>query len=91
MKGKLSPTIGVSAGDGTNMTLTAFTGAPSLSGGTGAKLVWNLPLPKGVELNQDGLLTGMVAVPLVRTLSVVVEDSSTPVQSVIAPLTLRIE
>jgi hypothetical protein len=91
MKGKLSPTIGVSAGDGTNMTLTAFTGAPSLAGGTGAKLVWNLPHPKGVELNQDGLLTGMVATPLVRTLSVVVEDSSTPVQSVTALLTIRIE
>ncbi len=90
MKGKLSPTIGVSAGDGTNMALTSFSGAAVIPGGTGAKFVWNPPLPGGMTLSPDGLLTGTVATPLSRSLPIVLEDSSTPVQSITALLTVRV-
>ncbi len=91
MRGKLSPTVGIAAGDGTAPVLSSFNGALSLANGDCETLAWKPSLPAGVTLSAKGVLAGTAAAPAVRTVTVVVKDQSVPVQTATADLTLRIE
>ena len=91
MRGKLSPTVGIAAGDGTAPVLSSFNGAPYLANGDCETLAWKPSLPPGVTLSAKGVLSGTAAAPVLRTVTVVVQDHSVPVQTATADLTLRIE
>ena len=89
--GKLSPTIGISAGDGDRFVLSPINGWASIPMGTGVKFAWRAALPKDVQLKEDGTLFGVVDQPGTWIVPVEVSDASVPPQSLQAPLTLRIE
>jgi hypothetical protein len=91
VEGKLSPTIGVSAGDGTRLTLSSLNGSTTLARKTGEKIKWIPSLPAGVTLSPAGVLSGTAAAPLTRTLGVQVRDQSVPARTADGLLTLRVE
>ncbi len=91
IQGKLSPTIGISAGDGTNITLASVNNAPDIPGGLAIKIKWTPTVPQTVTLDSGGLLSGTVAAPLLRRVPILVEDSSVPAQTATSRLTLQVE
>jgi hypothetical protein len=91
MGGKLSPTAGLSGGLGTPLSLSQFNGVQSLSAGDCETFLWRPPLSAGVTLSPAGLLSGTVAAPMTRTVSVRVTDSATPARTATADLTLTVE
>jgi hypothetical protein len=91
MPGKLSPTIGVSSGDGSSMTLSDFDGRQSFQKGDCTRLDWRPPLPPGTTLGTNGVLSGTVESPVTRTIPITVQDRSVPVQTASAVLTLRVD
>jgi subtilisin family serine protease len=57
----LSPTIGISAGDGIRYLLSTYDGAGSLTYANSHEFVLPVPLPLGIELSADGVLSGTAA------------------------------
>ncbi|MGD8451156.1 MAG: S8 family serine peptidase [Phycisphaerae bacterium] len=57
----LTPTIGISAGDGVHYLLSSYDGAGSLTWANSHEFVQPVPLPDGVVLDADGTLHGVPA------------------------------
>ena len=90
----LTPTIGVSAGDGERYLLASYDGAGSLDGADSLEIFPPAGLPEGMEISPDGVLTGTPAesgtfAPRVRVvdglgrstvkeLGLVIDDGSPP-------------
>jgi subtilisin family serine protease len=55
----LSPTIGISSGDGTHYLLTSYNNASSLTNANSLELMRPAQLPEGIELSPDGVLSGI--------------------------------
>lgn len=55
----LTPTIGVSSGDGSNYFLSAYNGASSLGNAHSVEIFPPSSLPEGVELSETGVLSGI--------------------------------
>jgi hypothetical protein len=54
----LSPTIGISAGDGTNYLLSTYNNASTLTNANSHEFARISPLPPGITLSSSGLLSG---------------------------------
>ena len=87
----VSPTIGISAGDGEHYVLAPLDGWSSIPRGLGVKFAPRPTLPEGVTLSEDGTLSGQVAATGEWAVAVTVTDSSIPSSAVSGVLTLGIE
>jgi len=77
----ISPTIGISNGDGTNYLLSQYNGQTSISIGTAAHLVYAAPLPPGLSLASNGVLSGMPTEIGSYAFDIRVRDSGTRIQT----------
>jgi len=71
----LTPTVGVSNGDGTHYTLSAYNGAAQLDSANSVRLRIPQGLPEGITLDADGLLSGTPVEAISSTFTVQVMDS----------------
>jgi hypothetical protein len=87
----LTPTIGVSAGDGQRFLLASLDGMSSLQAGQGLELDYGGMLPPGLELNtQTGRIEGIPAEQGVYEFNVVVTDGGLTPQSDIRRFSLSV-
>jgi|GEM_PF-1313264 len=55
----LTPTIGISAGDGSNYLLTSYNNSTSLTNANSLELMRPAQLPEGMTISTDGVLSGV--------------------------------
>lgn len=71
----VSPTIGISKGDGTHYLLSMYDGDTDLNNANSVEILPPSPLPAGMMLNADGTLEGAPAEVVTMDLRVMVTDS----------------
>jgi len=91
VRGRLSPTIGLSAGDGTNGVLGAFNGVIRIRARYRERFRWRPALPNGLSFSAGGVLSGASDSPFTGTVSVLVRDEATPARQAAATLSLEIQ
>jgi hypothetical protein len=86
----LSPTIGLSGGDGTHYLLSRYNAATSLAAGTSSRLVYSPPLPAGLALSSAGVLSGTPTEIGSYAINVRVQDSGSRQQTQLATFQLEV-
>jgi hypothetical protein len=78
----LTPTIGISSGDGANYALSVRNGASRIAANAVSTFAYTSPLPAGLSLSSDGKLTGIPTEVGDYTFNIQVQDSGTRQQTV---------